>query len=45
MGRIDEETTVNFGTISGGTATNIVPDQVAIDGEVRSHSPAKLAAG
>ncbi|WP_417908625.1 M20/M25/M40 family metallo-hydrolase [Candidatus Electronema sp. PJ] len=41
-GRIDRETTVNFGTIQGGTATNIVPEQVLIEGEVRSHSPAKL---
>lgn len=42
MGRIDEESTVNFGTIRGGTATNIVPDQVTIDGEVRSHNVATL---
>lgn len=41
-GRIDSETTVNFGTIQGGTATNIVPEQVVIEGEVRSHSTAKL---
>ncbi|HBI16334.1 MAG TPA: peptidase M20 [Desulfobulbaceae bacterium] len=42
MGRIDEESTVNFGTIRGGTATNIVPDQVTIQGEVRSHCVATL---
>ena len=42
-GRIDEETTANFGTISGGTASNIVPEQVVIEGEVRSHSMEKLA--
>jgi tripeptide aminopeptidase len=41
-GRIDEETTTNFGTISGGTASNIVPDKVVIEGEVRSHSVEKL---
>lgn len=41
-GRIDSETTVNFGTIQGGTATNIVPEQVVIEGEVRSHSMEKL---
>ncbi|MGR0480067.1 MAG: M20/M25/M40 family metallo-hydrolase [Candidatus Electronema sp. V4] len=41
-GRIDSETTVNFGTIQGGAATNIVPEQVLIEGEVRSHSMAKL---
>jgi tripeptide aminopeptidase len=42
MGRIDDESTVNFGTIRGGTATNIVPDQVTIHGEARSHSMATL---
>ncbi|OQX18095.1 MAG: peptidase M20 [Desulfobulbaceae bacterium A2] len=41
-GRIDRESTVNFGTIRGGTASNIVPDLVEIHGEVRSHSEAKL---
>uniref|UniRef100_UPI004057347C M20/M25/M40 family metallo-hydrolase n=1 Tax=Candidatus Electronema sp. TaxID=2698783 RepID=UPI004057347C len=41
-GRIDSETTVNFGAIHGGTATNIVPEQVLIEGEVRSHSMEKL---
>ena len=41
-GRIDEETTANFGTISGGTASNIVPDKVVIEAEVRSHSMEKL---
>lgn len=41
-GRIDEESTVNFGIIRGGTAANIVPEKVVIDGEVRSHSPQKL---
>ncbi|MHB8788864.1 MAG: M20/M25/M40 family metallo-hydrolase [Desulfobulbaceae bacterium] len=43
LGRIDEESTVNFGTIQGGTATNIVPDRVTIHGEARSHSTATLA--
>jgi tripeptide aminopeptidase len=42
LGRIDEETTANVGTIQGGTASNIVPDRVAITGEVRSHSEKKL---
>jgi len=41
-GRIDEETTCNFGTISGGTASNIVPEKVVIEAEVRSHSMEKL---
>ncbi|MGD9947471.1 MAG: M20/M25/M40 family metallo-hydrolase [Desulfobulbus sp.] len=42
-GRIDEETTVNFGTIQGGAASNIVPEKVVIEAEVRSHSMEKLA--
>ncbi len=42
FGRIDEESTVNFGTIQGGAASNIVPEEVSIEGEVRSHSPEKL---
>lgn len=41
-GRIDNESTVNFGTIRGGLATNIVPDRVVIEGEVRSHNPKTL---
>ena len=35
-GHIDSETTVNFGTISGGTGKNIVPERVTITGEIRS---------
>ena len=42
-GRIDDDTTVNFGTICGGVASNIVPERVTIEGEVRSHSQKKLA--
>ncbi len=41
-GRIDEQSTVNFGTIQGGTASNIVPEKVVIEGEVRSHSQPRL---
>ena len=44
LGRIDEETTANLGTISGGRAINIVPDEVRLRGEARSHDAAKLAA-
>jgi tripeptide aminopeptidase len=36
MGNVDEETTVNVGTIKGGIATNIVPDSCIVKGEVRS---------
>lgn len=39
IGRVDESTTVNFGTIAGGTGNNIVPEQVRITGEVRSLIP------
>lgn len=41
-GRIDAHSTVNFGTIKGGTASNIVPEQVVIEGEVRSHDQKRL---
>jgi len=42
LGRIDEETTANIGVISGGKATNIVPDKVTLKGEVRSRNEEKL---
>ena len=42
LGRIDEVTTTNMGLISGGAATNIVPEFVEIKGEARSHNPEKL---
>jgi tripeptide aminopeptidase len=42
LGRIDEETTTNIGIISGGKATNIVPDKVTLKGEVRSRKEEKL---
>ena len=41
-GRIDAETTANIGVISGGTATNVVPKEVVLRGEVRSHNTAVL---
>ncbi|GAB4409873.1 MAG: tripeptidase T [Anaerolineales bacterium] len=44
LGRIDAETTANIGKISGGIATNIVPDRVEIAGEARSLKGEKLAA-
>ncbi|MDL1970120.1 MAG: M20/M25/M40 family metallo-hydrolase [Candidatus Desulfofervidaceae bacterium] len=43
-GRIDEETTCNVGLIQGGLATNIVPPQVVLEGEVRSHKKDKMEA-
>jgi tripeptide aminopeptidase len=36
LGRLDEETTVNVGTISGGSAMNVVPEQCSLLAEVRS---------
>jgi len=42
QGRIDEQSSVNIGTISGGTASNVVPEQVTLVGEVRSHSEKRL---
>jgi len=42
QGRIDEETTCNIGLISGGRATNIVPDVVEIKGECRSRNQEKM---
>jgi len=42
LGRIDYETTCNIGIIEGGTATNIVPNLVTVEGEVRSHDEEKL---
>ena len=35
-GRLDKETTLNVGLISGGTAPNIVPDACVLTGEIRS---------
>ena len=35
-GHTDSYTTVNFGTIKGGSGKNIVPEEIYIEGEVRS---------
>jgi tripeptide aminopeptidase len=43
LGRIDEDTTANVGTISGGTAGNIVPEWCTFLAEARSHDERKLA--
>jgi tripeptide aminopeptidase len=44
LGRIDEETVANIGTISGGEARNIVPGEVVLEGMARSHDQEKLDA-
>jgi tripeptide aminopeptidase len=42
MGRIDEETTSNWGVIKGGKATNIVMPELSLTGEIRSLNKEKL---
>jgi tripeptide aminopeptidase len=42
LGRLDEETTANIGMIHGGTARNVVPERVELQGEARSRQLAKL---
>ena len=46
LGRIDDETTANVGTIQGGQSggTNIVPERCRIVGEARSLDPARAEA-
>jgi tripeptide aminopeptidase len=42
LGRLDDETTANIGTIRGGNAINIVPAGCMIEGEARSHDSDRL---
>jgi len=42
LGRLDEQTTANIGTIAGGTATNVVPASVTVTGECRSLDPVRV---
>ena len=44
LGRLDGETTANIGTIHGGDARNVVPEECVIEGGARSHVEAKLLA-
>ena len=44
LGRIDDQTTANIGTIVGGTATNVVSERCSITAEARSRAPERLAA-
>jgi tripeptide aminopeptidase len=44
LGRIDEETTCSVGIITGGAATNIIPNEVVLKCEARSHDFEKLTA-
>jgi tripeptide aminopeptidase len=43
LGRIDQETTANVGTIEGGTATNVVAERCEILAETRSRDERALA--
>jgi tripeptide aminopeptidase len=43
LGRVDEDSTANVGTIAGGTAPNIVPEWCTFVAEARSHDERKLA--
>lgn len=38
LGKIDPESTANIGVIAGGKASNIIPESVLLQGEVRSHT-------
>ena len=38
FGRLDENTTLNIGTINGGDGKNIVPEKTIIKGELRSNN-------
>ncbi|MDQ2086127.1 M20/M25/M40 family metallo-hydrolase [Herbivorax sp. ANBcel31] len=42
LGRIDDETTANIGTIKGGEATNIVCENIEVRAEARSRKDEKL---
>lgn len=41
LGRIDEETTMNIGTLKSGSAVNVIPELTEMIGEVRSFNPEK----
>lgn len=42
LGRIDDTTTANIGTLHGGSAINVVPERAEIEGEVRSLDPGRV---
>lgn len=43
LGRIDAETTANIGTVTGGTATNVVADRCTLTAECRSRDERALS--
>ncbi len=42
VGKLDKDTTANFGIVRGGNARNIVPEKIELVGEVRSRNVNKL---
>src|SRR5206468_239869 len=44
LGRLDPETTANVGLISGGTATNVVPERCRLEAEVRAIDESRVEA-
>ena len=42
VGKLDKDTTANFGMVRGGNARNIVPERIELVGEVRSRNEKKL---
>jgi tripeptide aminopeptidase len=42
LGRIDDETTMNIGLFSGGSAVNVIPELTEMEGEVRSFDLKKV---
>ncbi|MBX2974886.1 MAG: M20/M25/M40 family metallo-hydrolase [Ignavibacteriaceae bacterium] len=41
-GRLDSDTTANIGLINGGSAVNVIPEKVILDGEIRSFNMDKV---
>lgn len=44
LGRLDEETTANVGTIAGGSGINVVPERCRVEAEARSLDEQKVEA-
>lgn len=44
MGRVADDQVANIGSVQGGGASNVVPDQVVLSGEARAYSAERLEA-
>ncbi len=42
QGKIDDDTTLNIGKINGGSAVNVIPEEVCLEGEVRSFNTSRI---